>query len=261
MNDKKYNCNKCETPEVVVPTCTNYCEYVTPAKCVEINTTDIECIQEDKITLQDLAELLLCQQQPTPDCPTVDDGVWVTVVQEGSSTSLFLQKTAVENEFNVYSILPEPTVNIIEVVFDGVNYVIKRRDLLQADIATKSPINNQNDVLGDYILTQSAINLGYESLEITCTNPNPNELPENNCSLDVTIVDDTAGNYKATATGGTPPYTYNFQVNGGDILGNSSGDAFIVTSGSIGLLKATATDDDGCKAEEYYLILNTPDEG
>ena len=82
MNEKKYNCNKCETPEVVVPTCTNYCEYVTPAKCVEIDTTDIECIEEDKITLQELAELLLCPEPPTPE-PTCD--MYVTIGTDGEN--------------------------------------------------------------------------------------------------------------------------------------------------------------------------------
>jgi hypothetical protein len=253
MNDKKYNCNKCETPEVVVPTCTNYCEYVTPAKCVEIDTTEIECIEEDKITLQELAELLLCQQQPTPDCSTVNQGVWVTFVINGVPQTAFAPKTVVENGFNVYG--EENEFKIIYNVTTG-RYEFQVFDLGQyVAFGFIETVNSQNDVLGGYTLTGYAIEKDYDSITITCINPN--ELPENNCSLDVTIVDDTEGNYKATATGGTEPYTYNFQVNGGDILGNTSGDAFIVTSGSIGLLKATATDADGCKGEEYYLILDT----
>jgi len=64
MNDKKINCNKCETPEVVVPQCTNYCEYRTPSTCIDIDTSEIECIEEDSITLQELAEKVLCQEEP-----------------------------------------------------------------------------------------------------------------------------------------------------------------------------------------------------
>jgi len=59
--DKKFNCNKCEEPKVVVvPTCTEYCDFRVPAICTDINTSEIDCVEEDSITLQEFAEIALC---------------------------------------------------------------------------------------------------------------------------------------------------------------------------------------------------------